>query len=131
MRELATHQNTLQQIGVSPEQAWQTYQQSPEGFSQLTDLIGMHAVGPEKYFDIQDKAAGRDIDRGKLAEAIRSNPKQSEATRLERLFSSAGRISPFAGKTSALRTPRFPVRFREQNFRIRFSIVKSQEKPTR
>lgn len=73
MRELATHQNTLQQIGVSPEQAWQTYQQSPEGFSQLTDLIGMHAVGPEKYFDIQDKVAGRDIDRGKLAEAIRSN----------------------------------------------------------
>lgn len=73
MRELATHQNTLQQIGVSPEQAWQTYQQSPEGFSQLTDLIGMHAVGPEKYFDIQDKVAGRDIDRGELAETIRSN----------------------------------------------------------
>lgn len=73
MRELATHQNTLQQIGVSPEQAWQTYQQSPEGFSQLTDLIGMHAVGPEKYFDIQDKVAGRDIDRGRLAETIRSN----------------------------------------------------------
>lgn len=73
MRELATHQNTLQQIGVSPEQAWQTYQQSPQGFTQLTDLIGMHAVGPEKYFDIQDKVAGRDIDRGKLAETIRSN----------------------------------------------------------
>lgn len=73
MRELATHQNTLQQIGVSPEQAWQTYQQSPEGFSQLTDLIGMHAVGPEKYFDIQDKIAGRDIDRGRLAETVRSN----------------------------------------------------------
>lgn len=73
MRELATHQNTLQQIGVSPEQAWQTYQQSPEGFTQLTDLIGMHAVGPEKYFDIQDKLTGRDIDRGRLAETIRSN----------------------------------------------------------
>ncbi|MEB0317592.1 phage DNA ejection protein [Citrobacter freundii] len=73
MRELATHQNTLQQIGVSPEQAWQAYQQSPEGFSQLTDLIGMHAVGPEKYFDIQDKIAGRDIDRGRLAETVRSN----------------------------------------------------------
>lgn len=73
MRELATHQNTLQQIGVSPDQAWQTYQQSPEGFSQLTDLIGMHAVGPEKYFDIQDKVAGRDIDRGRLDETVRSN----------------------------------------------------------
>lgn len=73
MRELATHQNTLQQIAVSPEQAWQTYQQSPEGFTQLTDLIGMHAVGPEKYFDIQDKLTGREIDRGRLAETIRSN----------------------------------------------------------
>ncbi len=73
MRELATHQNTLQQIGVSPERAWQTYQQSPEGFTQLTDLIGMHAVGPEKYFDIQDKLTGREIDRGRLAETIRSN----------------------------------------------------------
>lgn len=81
MRELATHQNTLQQIGVSPEQAWQTYQQSPEGFTQLTDLIGMHAVGPEKYFDIQDKIAGRDIDRGKLAETIRSNQAGEENTR--------------------------------------------------
>lgn len=73
MRELATHQNTLQQIGVSPEQAWQTYQQSHEGFTQLTDLIGMHAVGPEKYFDIQDKLTGREIDRGRLAETVRSN----------------------------------------------------------
>lgn len=33
----------------------------------------MHAVGPEKYFDIQDKLTGREIDRGRLAETIRSN----------------------------------------------------------
>ncbi|WP_063658078.1 phage DNA ejection protein [Candidatus Arsenophonus triatominarum] len=39
----------------------------------MTDLIGMHALGPEKYFDIQDKQEGRDIDRGKLAETERSN----------------------------------------------------------
>ncbi len=73
MRELATHQDTLQQIGVSPEQAWQTYQQSPQGFTQLTDLIGMHAVGPEKYFDIQDKIVGQALNRDKLNETIRSN----------------------------------------------------------
>ncbi|EJR2728950.1 phage DNA ejection protein [Salmonella enterica subsp. enterica] len=71
MRELVTHQNTLQQIGVSPEQAWQTYQQSPEGFTQLTDLIGMHAVGPEKYFDIQDKMVGRQLEQGRLNESVR------------------------------------------------------------
>nr|WP_277629078.1 phage DNA ejection protein [Klebsiella pneumoniae] len=72
-RELAAHQDTLQQIGVSPEQAWQTYQQSPQGFTQLTDLIGMHAVGPEKYFDIQDKIVGQALNRDKLNETIRSN----------------------------------------------------------
>lgn len=72
-RELATHQNTLQQLGVSSDGAWQMYQQNPKGFSQLTDLLGMHAVGPDKYFDIQDKIAGRDIDRGRLAETVRSN----------------------------------------------------------
>lgn len=71
--ELAAHQDTLQQIGVSPEQAWQTYQQSPQGFTQLTDLIGMHAVGPEKYFDIQDKIVGQALNRDKLNETIRSN----------------------------------------------------------
>ncbi|MEG0868111.1 MAG: phage DNA ejection protein [Hafnia sp.] len=73
MRELASHQNTLQQIGVSPEQAWQTYQQNPEGFTQLTDMIGMHAVGPEKYFDIQDKAIGRRQDQQKIDETARNN----------------------------------------------------------
>ncbi|MCD9134430.1 phage DNA ejection protein, partial [Escherichia coli] len=73
MRELATHQNTLQQLGVSSDGAWQMYQQNPKGFSQLTDLLGMHAVGPDKYFDIQDKLAGREIDRGRLDETIRSN----------------------------------------------------------
>lgn len=72
-RELAANQDTLQQIGVSPEQAWKTYQQSPQGFTQLTDLIGMHAVGPEKYFDIQDKIVGQALNRDKLNETIRSN----------------------------------------------------------
>ncbi|EDR7170179.1 acyltransferase [Salmonella enterica subsp. houtenae] len=73
MRELATHQNTLQQLGVSPEQAWQTYQQNPQGFSQLTDMLGMHAVGPEKYFDIQDKMTGRQQDQQKIDETARNN----------------------------------------------------------
>ncbi|EOC3182283.1 phage DNA ejection protein [Salmonella enterica subsp. enterica serovar Schwarzengrund] len=73
MKELASHQSTLQQIGVSPEQAWQTYQQSPEGFAQLTDLIGMHAVGPEKYFDIQDKLTGRQQEQQRINETIRNN----------------------------------------------------------
>lgn len=63
----------LQGLGLDPETAFQAYQQDPQQFSKTADLIGMHALGPEKYFDFQDKAAGRDIDRNKLAETVRSN----------------------------------------------------------
>lgn len=63
----------LQGLGLDPQTAFQAYQQDPQNFSKTADLIGMHALGPEKYFDFQDKAAGREIDRGKLSETIRSN----------------------------------------------------------
>ncbi len=33
----------------------------------------MHAVGPEKYFNIQDKIVGQALNRDKLNETIRSN----------------------------------------------------------
>jgi len=73
MKALQKNAPALQSIGVSPEGAWKTYQQNPEGFGQTADLIGLHALGPEKYFDVQDRMAGRDIDRGRLAEQVRSN----------------------------------------------------------
>lgn len=65
--------DTLKQLGIDPNQAVAQYQQDPNKFSQFTDLIGMHAVGPEKYYDIQDKREGRALDRDKLAETIRNN----------------------------------------------------------
>ncbi len=52
----------------------------------------MHAVGPEKYFDIQDKLTGREIDRGRLAETIRSNKAGKD-------FRLAGKILLCADKT--------------------------------
>lgn len=63
----------LSRIGISPESIAQMYQQDPKGFGEFADHLGLAAVGPEKYFDIQDKAVGRVIDREKLAEQIRSN----------------------------------------------------------
>jgi len=60
-------------LGLDPETTFQAYQQDPQSFSRTAELLGMHALGPEKYFDFKDKAAGRDIDRGKLSETIRSN----------------------------------------------------------
>ncbi len=35
--------------------------------------MSLGALGPEKAFAVQDKIAGREIDRGRLAETIRSN----------------------------------------------------------
>ncbi|WP_063657749.1 phage DNA ejection protein [Candidatus Arsenophonus triatominarum] len=73
MSSLQKNAPILNQMGLSPEEAFLSYKQDPKQFDQMTDLIGMHALGPEKYFDIQDKQEGRDIDRGKLAETERSN----------------------------------------------------------
>lgn len=73
VKALQKNAGTLQNIGVSPEGAWNTYQQNPQGFMQTADMIGLHALGPDKYFDVQDKMAGRDIQRGQLAETERSN----------------------------------------------------------
>ena len=63
----------LDRVGVDPKQVAQMYQQDPKGFGDFADHLGLSAVGPDKYFDIQDKIVGRQIDQGKLAEQVRSN----------------------------------------------------------
>lgn len=63
----------LQRVGLSPQDIAQTHQQNPQQFGEFADHLGMAALGPAEYFAAQDKIAGRDIDRGRLAETIRSN----------------------------------------------------------
>ncbi|AKP34719.1 phage DNA ejection protein [Yersinia aleksiciae] len=63
----------LARVGINPGDVATMYQQNPQGFGEFADHLGMSALGPEKYFDLQDKAVGREIDRGKLAETVRSN----------------------------------------------------------
>lgn len=70
---LTKNKDALSRLGIDPQQAAQTYQQNPEGFVQMADLIGLHALGPEKYFDVQDKRAGRDIQGRQLQETARHN----------------------------------------------------------
>lgn len=70
---LMKNADALGHVGINPEDAWQTYQQDPQQFNRYTDLIGLHALGPEKYFDVLDKQQGRDLQRGQLAETQRSN----------------------------------------------------------
>ncbi|EPY8663268.1 phage DNA ejection protein [Escherichia coli] len=65
--------NELARVGVDPNNVAQMYQQNPSGFGEFVDYLGMAALGPIDYFNVQDKMAGREIDRGRLAETIRSN----------------------------------------------------------
>lgn len=70
---LQNNANELTRVGVDPNNVAQMYQQNPSGFGEFVDHLGMAALGPIDYFNVQDKMAGREIDRGKLAETIRSN----------------------------------------------------------
>ncbi|HCT6067359.1 TPA: phage DNA ejection protein [Escherichia coli] len=70
---LQNNANELARVGVDPNSVAQMYQQNPSGFGEFVDHLGMAALGPIDYFNVQDKMVGREIDRGRLAETIRSN----------------------------------------------------------
>lgn len=70
---LQNNAKELARVGVDPNNVAQMYQQNPSGFGEFVDHLGMAALGPIDYFNVQDKMAGREIDRGRLAETIRSN----------------------------------------------------------
>lgn len=70
---LQNNSSELTRAGVDPLDVAKMYQQNPQGFTEFVDHLGMAALGPEQYFQAQDRIVGREIDRGKLAETIRSN----------------------------------------------------------
>ncbi|EEW5972403.1 phage DNA ejection protein [Escherichia coli] len=70
---LQNNAKELTRVGVDPNSVAQMYRQNPSGFGEFVDHLGMAALGPIDYFNVQDKMAGREIDRGRLAETIRSN----------------------------------------------------------
>ncbi|EFL6346808.1 acyltransferase [Escherichia coli] len=70
---LQNNAKELTRVGVDPNSVAQMYQQNPSGFGEFVDHLGVAALGPIDYFNVQDKMAGREIDRGRLAETIRSN----------------------------------------------------------
>ncbi|EOE2707075.1 phage DNA ejection protein [Proteus mirabilis] len=71
----------LRRLGIDPQQALAMANENPKGAIELADHIGMSALGPDNYFDIQDKIEGRSIDRDKLSETVRSNQASEALTR--------------------------------------------------
>ncbi|EAM5124054.1 DNA transfer protein [Salmonella enterica] len=63
----------LSRVGVDPNNVAQMYQQNPSGFGEFVDHLGMAALGPIDYFNVQDKIVGQALNRDKLNETIRSN----------------------------------------------------------
>ncbi|MCM7455899.1 DNA transfer protein [Enterobacter hormaechei] len=70
---LKNNASELQRVGLNSEDVAKTYQQDPQKFGELVDHLGMAALGPVDYFNVQDKIVGQALDRDKLNETIRSN----------------------------------------------------------
>lgn len=78
---LQNNADELKRVGLDPSEVAQTYQQNPQQFSEFVDHLGMAALGPVDYFNVQDKIVGQALDRDKLNETIRSNQAGEANTR--------------------------------------------------
>lgn len=70
---LQNNANELARVGVDPNSVAQMYQQNPSGFGEFVDHLGMAALGPIDYFNVQDKMVGRQQDQQRINETIRNN----------------------------------------------------------
>lgn len=70
---LQNNANELARVGVDPNNVAQMYQQNPSGFGEFVDHLGMAALGPIDYFNVQDKMVGRQQDQQRINETIRNN----------------------------------------------------------
>lgn len=53
------HASTLQGLGIAPEEIATAFQQNPQQVRQYADMLGSHALGPEKYFTLQNQTLTR------------------------------------------------------------------------
>ncbi|MGT7993886.1 DNA transfer protein [Escherichia coli] len=70
---ITDNKDRLNRVGANADWMIQTGIQNPEQLSHMLTTMSLGALGPEKAFAVQDKMVGREIDRGQLAETIRSN----------------------------------------------------------
>ncbi|MCX1303973.1 phage DNA ejection protein [Escherichia coli] len=73
MSWLQNNSSELTRAGVDPLDVAKMYQQNPQGFTEFVDHLGMAALGPIDYFNVQDKMAGRQQEQQRINETIRNN----------------------------------------------------------
>lgn len=72
-RFMMDNEKEMRRLGIPPETIAEMQVNDPQGFQHFAGNLALFSLGHEKYFDIKDQMAGREIDRGRLAETIRSN----------------------------------------------------------
>lgn len=72
-RFMMDNEQEMRRLGIPPETIAEMQVNDPQGFQHFAGNLALFSLGHEKYFDIKDRMEGRDIERGKLAETIRSN----------------------------------------------------------
>ncbi|CDH05432.1 conserved hypothetical protein [Xenorhabdus bovienii str. oregonense] len=59
--------------GVEPQQLMTMYANNPEQFNEVLSTVKLGTLSAKDQFAVLDKKEGREIDRGKLSESIRSS----------------------------------------------------------
>ncbi|MEF9709448.1 DNA transfer protein [Escherichia coli] len=68
---ITDNKDRLNRVGANADWMIQTGIQNPEQLSHMLTTMSLGALGPEKAFAVQDKMAGRQLEKGRLDESIR------------------------------------------------------------
>lgn len=78
---ITDNKDRLNRVGANADWMIQTGIQNPEQLSHMLTTMSLGALGPEKAFAVQDKMAGRQLEKGRLDESIRQADMQNATTR--------------------------------------------------
>ncbi|MDE9540631.1 phage DNA ejection protein [Xenorhabdus bovienii] len=70
---LVQNAEVIQSKGVSPQQLMTMYANNPAQFNEVLSTVKLGTLSAKDQFAVLDKKEGREIDRGKLSESIRSS----------------------------------------------------------
>ncbi|MDE9440701.1 DNA transfer protein [Xenorhabdus bovienii] len=70
---LVQNAEIIQSKGVEPQQLMTMYANNPAQFNEVLSTVKLGTLSAKDQFAVLDKKEGREIDRGKLSESIRSS----------------------------------------------------------
>ncbi|GKV89278.1 DNA transfer protein [Pectobacterium carotovorum] len=99
---LKSNATELNRVGVNPADVGQTYQQNPQGASDLFGNLAMFSLGPKEYLDVLDKREGRALEHSQQQVTIRGQDLTAETARRGQDISRANALTAAYAPTSAM-----------------------------